>query len=82
VDVKGKRKRVANVLIQLNHYPIQSLEFFQKVKMTRGDVSSSAYENVRDLSYFHRYDTKEYCDEILKNLIINPLNDYTKWTYN
>ncbi len=36
----------------LNHYPIQSEEFFRKVKMTRGDVSKMQYENVRDMNYF------------------------------
>jgi hypothetical protein len=82
IDIEVKRKGVANVLIQLNHYPIQSLDFFQKVKMSRGDASCDAHDNVRDLTYFNRYDTNEYCDEILKNLIINPPVDYTEWTFN
>lgn len=82
IDIHVKRKRVANKLIQLNHYPIQSLEFFQKVKMTRGDAVFRESENVGDLTYFNNYDTKEYCDEILKNLVINPPDYYTEWTYN
>jgi hypothetical protein len=41
-----------NDKIRLNHYPIQSLEYFQKVKMTRGDVYHSY--NVRDMSYFNQ----------------------------
>ena len=82
IDINVKRKRIANILIQLNHYPIQSLEFFQKVKMPRGDASCNAYDNVRDMTYFNKYDTNEYCDEILKNLIINPPTDYTEWTFN
>jgi len=82
ININVRRKRLANVLIQLNHYPIQSLEFFQKIKMTRGAADSHCSENVRDMTYFNNYDTNEYCDEILKNLIINPPDDYTKWNYN
>jgi hypothetical protein len=41
-----------NDKIRLNHYPIQSLEYFQKVKMTRGDVYHSY--NARDMSYFNQ----------------------------
>lgn len=32
-------------LCQLNHYAIMSWEYFQKVKMTRGDVVSSKFDN-------------------------------------
>jgi len=74
IDINVKRKRIANKLIQLNHYPIQSLEFFQKVKMTRGCATRNV--NVRDLNYFKSYDKREFCDEILKNIIITPPNDY------
>ena len=67
--------RIANKLIKLNHYPIQSLEFFQKVKMTRGDATTGI--NVRDLNYFKRYDEgTNYKDDILKNLIENPPPNY------
>jgi glycosyltransferase involved in cell wall biosynthesis len=57
-------------VFRLNHYPIQSLDFFKKVKMTRGDVASGAYENVRDMSYFEEYDKfTDTLDETLKNLV-------------
>jgi hypothetical protein len=82
VDIDIERKTVENVLIQLNHYPIQSLDFFQKVKMTRGDAYTEYSDNVRDLTYFNNYDTNEYCDEKLKNLVINPPDDYTEYTFN
>ena len=56
--------------IKLNHYPIQSLEYFQKVKMTRGDVASQGWENIRDMNYFQSYDKDAtYLDDTLKNLI-------------
>ena len=58
-----------NILVQLNHYPIQSLEFFKKVKMTRGDSNYIDLKNFRDMNYFKEYDYREVQDEILKNLI-------------
>ena len=39
LNINVKRKRIGNKLIQLNHYPIQSLEFFKKVKRTFRKVS-------------------------------------------
>lgn len=74
--VKKYRIRIANQLIKLNHYPIQSMEYFTKIKMTRGDVNSSNSENYRDLNYFYKYDYNEICDETLKNIILNPPLDY------
>jgi hypothetical protein len=55
--------------LQLNHYAIMSEEYFRKVKMTRGDVSSLSINNIRDMTYFNNYDFKEVMDEELKNLI-------------
>lgn len=46
-----------NTNFHLYHYPIQSLEFFQKVKMTRGDALSAKSDQVRDMNYFARNDT-------------------------
>ena len=69
------RKRTANHLIQLNHYPIQSLYYFQTVKMTRG--AADTHINVRDMDYFNRYnENTDYNDEILKNLILSPPDNY------
>ena len=66
-----------NEQIHLNHYPIQSLEFFQKVKMTRGAADVPWSENVRDMSYFHNFDqAKTYKDLLLPELISNPPEDY------
>lgn len=59
-----------NERFHLNHYPIQSVEYFQKVKMTRGDVSSINAEMVRDMVYFHKMD--EPCtaeNHLLANLV-------------
>jgi hypothetical protein len=76
VDINVERRRIGNNLIQLNHYPIQSLEFFEKVKMTRGDVCTSTSDKVRDMKYFQDYDHREFRDDTLKNLIINTPKNY------
>ena len=59
-----------NEKIRLNHYPIQSIEFFTKIKMTRGDVAHESYENVRDMQYFKDYDkNKTHKDTDLASLL-------------
>ena len=59
-----------NARFHLNHYPIQSLEFFQIVKITRGDASTSLSDNVRDMDYFYRYDALcDGKDNLLANLV-------------
>jgi len=55
--------------IQLNHYPIQSKEFFSKVKMTRGDVHSPGFDNFRDWKYFDSYDFDEMEDVSLSERV-------------
>lgn len=50
-----------NFRFQLNHYPIQSEQFFRSVKMTRGDADNVVNEHVRDMNYFRRYD--QGCDQ-------------------
>ena len=76
-NINPKRIRIANQLIKLNHYPIQSQEFFKKVKMTRGDVNNGGSENIRNIKYFNSYDQKsDGNDEELKNIILNPPTNY------
>ena len=74
--INKNRIRIANQLIRLNHYPIQSLEFFQKVKMTRGAADSENSNNIRDMNYFISYNFSEVNDETLKNIILNPPPNY------
>ena len=64
-----------NDKIRLNHYPIQSLEFFTKVKMTRGSAANVKNDNIRDMEYFNAYnENKNYKDDVLSNLIKNINN--------
>ena len=65
-DLAASEAGLAQLAIHLNHYPIQSREWFMRVKVTRGDVSTSAMENIRDESYFKAYDTNEVVDEELR----------------
>lgn len=62
--------------IQLNHYTIQSKEYFEKVKMHRGDATTPITSdlNRRDWAYFNKYDYHEVEDASLKNLVLLKTN--------
>jgi len=47
---------VTEAVLRFNHYAILSWERFKRVKMTRGDVASSKYQNIRNKHYFRQYD--------------------------
>ncbi|WP_462247694.1 glycosyltransferase family 2 protein [Ekhidna sp.] len=42
--------------LHLNHYAIQSFDWFMKVKMTRGAADTERHEQIRDKDYFLKYD--------------------------
>ena len=52
--------------LNLNHYGIQSWNFFKVVKMSRGSASTKKNDKVRDKSYFKLRDTNEFVDTELK----------------
>ena len=52
--------------LHLNHYAIQSWDFFSTVKMTRGAVDTIQYEHVRNEQYFKRYDHNDVEDTELQ----------------
>ena len=57
-----------NSPLHLNHYAIQSWEFFKNIKMKRGAADSELSENIRDKEYFDKYDTNDIDDnELSKN---------------
>jgi hypothetical protein len=72
---KGKRVRIANELIRLNHYPCQSEEFFKKVKSVRGDAAEIKHKWTKEF-----FDTinnpATFLDETLKNIVSNPPENY------
>jgi len=55
--------------LQLNHYSVMSKEYFDKVKKTRGDVFTSLHENVRDDSYFNKYDNNNVKETLLADQV-------------
>ena len=52
--------------LNLNHYVIQSYDFFTKIKMTRGAPNDSI--NLRNLQYFKHFDFKDVEDTELANM--------------
>ena len=52
--------------LQLNHYAIQSKDWFVKVKMTREDAVHP--QNVRNLDYFKKYDRNDIHDDELSQI--------------
>ena len=52
--------------IQLNHYPIQSKEYFEKVKMSRGNATRT--NNPRNWNYFKVYNHRNQENTQLKKL--------------
>jgi hypothetical protein len=72
---KGKRVRIANELVRLNHYVCQSEEFFKKVKSVRGDATKIQHKWSRGLFDAHN-NTATFIDETLKNIVLNPPENY------
>lgn len=69
--VGGSYKQLnVNDIFRLNHYPIQSEEYFEKVKMTRGSANCAKHEHVKTKEYFERanQDTT-FVDTDLKQMI-------------
>jgi hypothetical protein len=53
--------------LHLNHYRIQSWDWFSNVKMTRGDVLGKGGDKMRNKSYFNQHDTNDIVDNELKH---------------
>lgn len=71
----GKKIKIANNLIRLNHYVCQSEEFFRKVKSVRGDASHTNNKWTRDFFNAHN-EPAILLDETLKNIVLNPPDNY------
>jgi hypothetical protein len=55
--------------LQLNHYPIMSKEYFDKVKKVRGDAYTANHNSARNDSYFKRYDNNVVADMTLADQV-------------
>lgn len=60
IDYNDSPESDSNSELLLNHYRIQSVEFWQNVKMTRGD--SDCYNQTRDMEEFKRQDVNDVED--------------------
>jgi hypothetical protein len=59
-----------NSYLHLNHYVNQSLNWFMKVKATRGSAATIKNENIRNELYFKAYDINDKEDNELKCKLI------------
>ncbi len=50
----------------INHYPTQSKEFWEKVKMRRGDVNNWHPDNARNWEYYNAFEIGDIIDTRLK----------------
>lgn len=65
----------------INHYPIQSLDFFMKIKSTRGDINNwiQTIGKSRNLEYYKKYDNNDIYDDrlaIQNENIISMVKDH------
>ena len=54
---------IKNAELLMNHYQVQSKDWFTRVKMTRGDAVHEM--NIRDEAYFNNYDFNDVIDDTL-----------------
>ncbi|GLS85068.1 hypothetical protein GCM10010873_00410 [Cypionkella aquatica] len=67
---RSERTVSDNERFHLNHYPIQSLEYFQKYKMTRGAASKIDRDGSRNMHYFESFDAPAtQPDHVLADLV-------------
>lgn len=59
---------VRSMPLQLNHYPVQSLDWFMKTKSTRGAADIARNEHIRNKAYYVRYNRTEILDAGLSQL--------------
>ena len=64
---KGTEESRTLFAIHLNHYPIQSHQWFMEVKGRRGDVNAAEADNIRGEKYFRDYDYNEVFDGELRS---------------
>lgn len=56
--VESNENILNNSYLHCNHYCIQSLDWFMRIKVTRGDATDKAHHHIRNMEYFKKYDTE------------------------
>jgi len=59
---------LSNSYLHVNHYAIQSYDWFMRIKATRGDADNIQSNHVRNETYFKNYDVNDVEDTELKLL--------------
>ncbi len=68
--VDSRRVVSDNRVFRLAHYPIQSRNYFETVKMRRGDASNPKFDQGRNWEYFNTYDAPAtVLDETLAEMV-------------
>ena len=65
INLSISSEQAENPYLLINHYAIQSLDFFTNVKGTRGDINNYINPNStiqRDATYFKNYDDNDVLD--------------------
>lgn len=57
-----------SALIHLNHYAIQSWDWFKNIKMTRGSANTRRHDYIRNKTYFDSYDHNDVLDTELRDI--------------
>ncbi len=79
-NINNTNSITVNDLIKLNHYPIPSVEYFIKIKMTRGDATTHIYDNIRNNNYFIDYNKNTDTKDIeLAELVLNDYYKLNDW---
>lgn len=71
--VRINEEILENSALHLNHYAIQSFNWFMKVKATRGAADAASSENIRNKEYFKEYNLNDIDDSELSNIINNKV---------
>jgi hypothetical protein len=58
-----------NSVLHCNHYPIQSYEYFKKIKMSRGSANTQKFDKIRNIEYYNSFDSQG-CQLVDKELSI------------
>jgi hypothetical protein len=64
--------------LHLNHYPVQSLKWFLKTKVGRGEASAeagAAFDNYRNRAYYEAYNRTDLLDEGLARIARSALDE-------
>ena len=67
---RSERAVSDNERFHLNHYVLQSLEYFEKVKVARGDATKAKNDHLHNIQYFESHNAAAILpDHLLADLV-------------